>query len=121
MRPHFSAATDRRSAVWRLFYGATPALTMNKASARFRQPRRGNGPARASLFPLRHPGLDPGSRFPTSLSRSEEHTSELQSLMRISYAVICLKKKKTPLSTTHKVPNPKSSTTIQTHQRLTDT
>src|SRR3546814_5820474 len=28
-------------------------------------------------------------------SRSEEHTSELQSLMRISYAVLCLKKKKT--------------------------
>src|SRR3546814_1287467 len=28
--------------------------------------------------------------------RSEEHTSELQSLMRKSYAVLCLKKKKTP-------------------------
>src|SRR3546814_3510702 len=28
-------------------------------------------------------------------SRSEEHTSELQSLMRISYSVFCLKKKKT--------------------------
>src|SRR3546814_9351603 len=28
------------------------------------------------------------------LTRSEEHTSELQSLMRISYAVLCLKKKK---------------------------
>src|SRR3546814_4253445 len=33
--------------------------------------------------------------------RSEEHTSELQSLMRISYAVFCLKKKKTPISTYH--------------------
>src|SRR3546814_1431412 len=32
--------------------------------------------------------------------RSEEHTSELQSLMRISYAVFCLKKKKT--KTNHK-------------------
>src|SRR3546814_7415612 len=31
-------------------------------------------------------------------SRSEEHTSELQSLMRISYAVFCLKKKNTPTS-----------------------
>src|SRR3546814_4834314 len=30
----------------------------------------------------------------TRLERSEEHTSELQSLMRISYAVFCLKKKK---------------------------
>src|SRR3546814_10758607 len=31
--------------------------------------------------------------LPVLLSRSEEHTSELQSLMRISYAVFCLKKK----------------------------
>src|SRR3546814_1241163 len=30
----------------------------------------------------------------TDTTRSEEHTSELQSLMRISYAVFCLKKKK---------------------------
>src|SRR3546814_5459135 len=30
-----------------------------------------------------------------AVRRSEEHTSELQSLMRISYAVFCLKKKKT--------------------------
>src|SRR3546814_5160584 len=35
------------------------------------------------------------------VARSEEHTSELQSLMRISYAVFCLKKKKTPNTTTH--------------------
>src|SRR3546814_5145866 len=43
--------------------------------------------------------------------RSEEHTSELQSLMRISYAVFCLKKKKTtqhnqttsPTETTYKI------------------
>src|SRR3546814_3186126 len=32
-------------------------------------------------------------RFGNHLRRSEEHTSELQSLMRISYAVFCLKKK----------------------------
>src|SRR3546814_6243367 len=31
-------------------------------------------------------------------ARSEEHTSELQSLMRISYAVFCLKKKKTTVN-----------------------
>src|SRR3546814_2856858 len=31
-------------------------------------------------------------------SRSEEHTSELQSLMRISYAVFCLTKKKSPIT-----------------------
>src|SRR3546814_2132000 len=33
-------------------------------------------------------------RHPAPLARSEEHTSELQSLMRISYAVFCLKTKK---------------------------
>src|SRR3546814_7823381 len=37
-------------------------------------------------------------------SRSEEHTSELQSLMRISYAVFCLKKKKTN-NNTHITPH----------------
>src|SRR3546814_18809839 len=35
------------------------------------------------------------SNVPATDGRSEEHTSELQSLMRISYAVFCLKKKKT--------------------------
>src|SRR3546814_6221470 len=37
----------------------------------------------------------PNSRGREISTRSEEHTSELQSLMRISYAVFCLKKKKT--------------------------
>src|SRR3546814_8724163 len=41
-----------------------------------------------------------------SLRRSEEHTSELQSLMRISYAVFCLKKKnKKKEETAHKETN----------------
>src|SRR3546814_3825230 len=44
----------------------------------------------------------PVGRLPVQLSfalqfRSEEHTSELQSLMRNSYAVFCLKKKKKPM------------------------
>src|SRR3546814_1348264 len=38
-------------------------------------------------------GLPRLNRSGTLLERSEEHTSELQSLMRISYAVFCLKKK----------------------------
>src|SRR3546814_8154763 len=37
----------------------------------------------------------------TWLARSEEHTSELQSLMRISYAVFCLKKKNNTNYTQH--------------------
>src|SRR3546814_7376127 len=35
-----------------------------------------------------------GNMLDTLAGRSEEHTSELQSLMRLSYAVFCLKKKK---------------------------
>src|SRR3546814_6265761 len=38
--------------------------------------------------------LTTSASLPTRARRSEEHTSELQSLMRISYAVFCLKKKK---------------------------
>src|SRR3546814_6871435 len=38
----------------------------------------------------------------TATDRSEEHTSELQSLMRISYAVFCLKKKKQTKTNTHR-------------------
>src|SRR3546814_5056555 len=50
--------------------------------------RRGGISRRGSLFP----GGAAVAR-PVQLDRSEEHTSELQSLMRISYAVFCLKKK----------------------------
>src|SRR3546814_7958180 len=49
--------------------------------------------------------------------RSEEHTSELQSLMRISYAVFCLKKKKKK-KTTHKkhlLTKNKTNTTHETN------
>src|SRR3546814_2279566 len=43
-----------------------------------------------------------GERFAgTRRGRSEEHTSELQSLMRISYAVFCLKKKNSHTTPTH--------------------
>src|SRR3546814_10052877 len=43
------------------------------------------------------------SSFPRTSIRSEEHTSELQSLMRISYAVFCLKKtKQTNIKTDNK-------------------
>src|SRR3546814_1625209 len=45
--------------------------------------------------------------------RSEEHTSELQSLMRISYAVFCLKKKKTKHK--HQVDKNENSKIINNH------
>src|SRR3546814_1637818 len=47
----------------------------------------GNVPLAAMLW-------SKGNSFGGVMARSEEHTSELQSLMRISYAVFCLKKKK---------------------------
>src|SRR3546814_2791487 len=40
---------------------------------------------------IKHPDI--ANACPERAARSEEHTSELQSLMRISYAVFCLKKK----------------------------
>src|SRR3546814_5444966 len=71
-----------------------------------RDPRRRQGGDRrcAPVRPLRRPGRsrrsgEPGGRGRIAAAReefhrrSEEHTSELQSLMRISYAVFCLKKK----------------------------
>src|SRR3546814_1669365 len=68
---------------------------------------RDRGPRRRRVRRLSHrdrvaPGLPPGrspeggrpgGTGPELVERSEEHTSELQSLMRISYAVFCLKKK----------------------------
>src|SRR3546814_4104919 len=61
-----------------------------------------------------HTGLGPSGELSHLCSfapgRSEEHTSELQSLMRISYAVFCLKKKK------HEHSKTKSHITeLQTH------
>src|SRR3546814_7959931 len=69
----------------------------------------GVGIARIDGLAAREAGLQPGdivlrvgnetvgsvAALDEALARSEEHTSELQSLMRISYAVFCLKKKKT--------------------------
>src|SRR3546814_3626965 len=51
------------------------------------------------------------SALKEAAKRSEEHTSELQSLMRISYAVFCLKKKKTKQNIIH---NDKKSYTHRT-------
>src|SRR3546814_10062022 len=63
----------------------------------------GNSLAGTSVPPsetdrLRSPTANPVHKIAL---RSEEHTSELQSLMRISYAVFCLKKKKTKRNKTH--------------------
>src|SRR3546814_6555497 len=71
-----------------------------------------------SLF---RPALITTTSLRISTTRSEEHTSELQSLMRISYAVFCLKKKihprtcPTPL---HAQPRSTIELTNHTHIRI---
>src|SRR3546814_1054157 len=66
----------------------------NEGTSLLSTPREVPDPAmRATLFPrFGRPEFDWPTFPPT---RSEEHTSELQSLMRISYAVFCLKNKNT--------------------------
>src|SRR3546814_9971873 len=61
-----------------------------------------------SYWALRHPPGKPDFHHPDCFAlalgapdRSEEHTSELQSLMRISYDVFCLKKKNTDKKSHH--------------------
>src|SRR3546814_2188513 len=65
---------------------------LNAVQAKFRSERRGG----VDVMSMMSSGGCTGRRIPKGqgMGRSEEHTSELQSLMRISYAVFCLKKKK---------------------------
>src|SRR3546814_2694156 len=63
-----------------------------RRSRRRRNGRRRSGQGRDLLRLGSSLGLGSEPRLFGSLGRSEEHTSELQSLMRISYAVFCLKK-----------------------------
>src|SRR3546814_2618975 len=75
-----------------------PYTTLFRSASAGKYPR----PLRFGIRHERLHGLEPsvigqwahfGGRIAPVADRSEEHTSELQSLMRISYAVFCLKKK----------------------------
>src|SRR3546814_9412877 len=78
------AAGEERMSVW---VGSCRSLEPS--------PREGGGRWRPYSAALRNPTATPAFAGATAGSgRSEEHTSELQSLMRISYAVFCLRKKK---------------------------
>src|SRR3546814_8198458 len=70
----------------------------HRARGHLHAPRGAAGPV-----PLEAPRRPPRPR------RSEEHTSELQSLMRISYAVFCLKKTHHHTYSTHKYYNKKEN------------
>src|SRR3546814_7843592 len=73
--------------------------------------RRTNG--NLSPRPYRH--ASPAAIAIWAWRRSEEHTSELQSLMRISYAVFCLKKKK---NTKRKHKSIQTSIPIENHKYI---
>src|SRR3546814_4203052 len=84
--------------------GIMPTLVAIKTRSRaaFLQPRAHHAFGLAALVPRNPRRIDVGGiDHPAVMldeaveNRSEEHTSELQSLMRISYAVFCLKKQKT--------------------------
>src|SRR3546814_6349670 len=80
---------------WRTRFGVVPANWPKATRSRYvPQGKSLKDLASASPLPTRR------GKFwhSKALTRSEEHTSELQSLMRISYAVFCLKKKNTNLS-----------------------
>src|SRR3546814_6279977 len=79
-RPDKLAMLPRRCARLAGDAGAALGAAATRRAARRNLPARGR--ALYGLLSLR------------GMERSEEHTSELQSLMRISYAVFCLKKKK---------------------------
>src|SRR3546814_5172224 len=104
-RPPRSTRTDARFPYTTLFRSGGPSR--RPARARRRHPlntdREGLRATAARLFlqiaqllaPVTSPRLRTANRrqeASESSSRSEEHTSELQSLMHISYAVFCLKK-----------------------------
>src|SRR3546814_8962955 len=71
--------------------GRTPeAIAKAEAKGRLPQPKQlGNGRRYYMIGDL----IEIRAALGIQVGRSEEHTSELQSLMRISYAVFCLKKK----------------------------
>src|SRR3546814_3400596 len=96
-RSRASAAVQRAEA------GGTRGGSARGARAALEEGRRAVPAGRGGGAQLR-PRLGPGAR-------SEEHTSELQSLMRISYAVFCLKKKTKTINTIN--PNHNSSHIIQ--------
>src|SRR3546814_5047648 len=99
-RPPRSTRTDTLFPYTTLFRSARAAHVRrdrDPGHLRLRaEPRRRGGHAARTRGRRHRRGAVPdgGTSPDQGTSRSEEHTSELQSLMRISYAVFCLKKKK---------------------------
>src|SRR3546814_17225845 len=92
-RPPRSTRTDTLFPYTTLVRSGRARERRRSDSDRCSSSRPGRRNARSS-WPGSHQGLEVGGSEDAPPERSEEHTSELQSLMRISYAVFCLKKKK---------------------------
>src|SRR3546814_5704623 len=90
-RPPRSTRTNTLVPYTTLFRSVQPLIDAINALADVREADLDRARRRAA--DLAH-GLKTPLAALAAQSRSEEHTSELQSLMRISYAVFCLKKKK---------------------------
>src|SRR3546814_7518261 len=101
-RPPRSTRTDTLLPYTTLFRSVEPyaLFSARRLGISFANPpSRPPQASRIEIDRYRRPGLQSsGPRTPIGI-RSEEHTSELQSLMRISYAVFCLKKKKLRINT----------------------
>src|SRR3546814_6772659 len=82
-----------RAWTWARTIASTVPRILASAMAALTLPLLGSMAVAALLTPL-VPALRDEEHRAAAEKRSEEHTSELQSLMRISYAVFCLKKKK---------------------------
>src|SRR3546814_7449536 len=89
-RPPRSTRTDTLFPYTTLFRSIECLEKKPKHNKRSRDPKPSSKPAKAASRAGSNAGR--GFRYQDAV-RSEEHTSELQSLMRISYAVFCLKKK----------------------------
>src|SRR3546814_6963965 len=82
---------------------AGTVLALMAGTAQAQAPARDPGPNAPIRYDVRFDNAaHHEARISVTYRRSEEHTSELQSLMRNSYAVFCLKKTKTKNSRYHK-------------------
>src|SRR3546814_10508148 len=93
LRPPRSTRTDTLFPYTPLFLSPVRRAALARVAGHGRSfPKRWARPAVLNAW------MDPKDK-PGAYNRSEEHTSELQSLMRTSYAVFCLKKKNKSLTT----------------------
>src|SRR3546814_10565193 len=126
---HFSSAVLVLLCIFFLMIRRPPRSTRTDTlfpyTTLFRSPTQ-SGRVASQKYPFARATLSRPLMVRKAWNRSEEHTSELQSLMRISYAVFCLKKKnkkvrpKIENTTRKKLTNDNEKTTRQRYKEHTD-